>query len=149
MGRIVVGVDGSQDSRQALAWAAEEAQLRSATLETVCAYHVPAGWYGLGDGSSTILTVPVAIDELEAHANDVLETTLREVLGADPQVEIKRTVVMGQPADVLIEASSSADVLVVGSRGHGNLGSVLLGSVGMHCVHHAHCPVVVIPPAKR
>lgn len=148
MGRIVVGVDGSPPGNRALQWAGAEAKLRRATLEAVCAYHVPPSWFGAGDGVSTVLAVPVAVDELEHHARAVLERSVDEVLGNDPTTEVRKTVVMGEPADVLIEASKDADLLVVGNRGHRDLSGVLLGSVGMYCVHHAACPVVVVRTPK-
>ena len=65
-------------------------------------------------------------------------------------VEVVKDVRIGHPSDVLVKLSGDADLLVVGSGGHGDIGSVILGSVGMHCVHHASCPVVVVPtkPAR-
>jgi nucleotide-binding universal stress UspA family protein len=147
MGQIVVGVDGSEPANHALAWAGGEARLRGTTLEAVCAYHIPTGWFGI-DGSS-VLSVPVALDDLERHARDILDAAVSETLGEDSGVDVVKTPAMGQPADVLIEASSDADLLVVGNRGRGDLGSVLLGSVGMHCVHHAPCPVVVVRMPKH
>lgn len=147
MGRIVVGVDGSGPSGHALSWAAEEARLRGATLEAVCAYHMPAGWFGW-DGSTSVVSVPVAMEDLERHATETLERSVAEMLGDHAGLDLVTTASMGPPADVLIEASSRADLLVVGNRGHGDLGSVLLGSVGMHCVHHAPCPVVVVRTPK-
>jgi len=147
MGRIVVGVDGSVPANKALEWAAEEAKIRGATLEAVCAYHIPTGWFGI-DGSS-VLTVPVALDDLERGAKEILDSAVTKALGTEAGVDMLKTVAVGAPADVLIEACARADLLVVGNRGHGDLGSVLLGSVGMHCVHHAPCPVVVVRTAKE
>ncbi len=117
----------------------------------MCAFHVPAGWLGLGDG--TVLSDPVAIDDLERYAQDTVRESL-DALPADGRpAEVTSTTTLGRPGDVLVEASEGAELLVVGSRGHGDVGSILLGSVGMHCVHHARCPVVVVrhdePPERR
>ena len=142
MGRIVVGVDGSDCSKEALVWAAKEAALRRAALEAVCAFHVPAGWLGLGDG--TVMTDPVAVDDLERYAEATLNECLEQLPAEERPAEVRTTTALGRPGDVLIEASDGADLLVVGCRGRGDIGAVLLGSVGMHCVHHAPCPVVVV-----
>lgn len=147
MARVVVGVDGSECSKEALVWAAKEAVLRGARLEVVCAFHVPAGWLGLGDG--TVLTDPVAIDDLERFANDTVTESLSCLDPAQRPSELSTTTALGRPGDVLIDASKGADLLVVGSKGHGDIGSILLGSVGMHCVHHAGCPVVVVRQADE
>ncbi len=142
MGRVVVGVDGSACSYEALAWAADEARLRSATLTVVCAYEVPAGWLGMGDAMGTVLTTPISVDELERHARSIAEDAARRVEGRGLKVATEAR--LGHAAAALMEAAEGADLLVVGNRGHGDIGSVLLGSVGMHCVHHADCPVVVV-----
>ena len=143
MGRIVVGVDGSAPADEALRWAAEEARIRKATLVPVCVYTRPAGWLGMGETMGAPITVEVTDDELAAYARQTLDEAV-EKLEDTGGLEIERTVLEGRPAAALTEASADADLLVVGNRGHGDLSSVLLGSVGMHCVHHAPCPVVVV-----
>jgi len=142
MGRIVVGVDGSDASKAALEWAVGEARLRGATLETVCSYTVPSGWLGMGDAMGAVVAGSVTESDLAVYAGETLDKALGELDATGVEV-VKRTVT-GHPATSLIEAADGADLLVVGSRDHGDIGSVLLGSVGMHCVHHAGCPVVVV-----
>ena len=77
-------------------------------------------------------------------ARRLLETTVAETLGEDPGLEIELVVAEGHAAPVLVEAAKGADLLVVGSRGHGGFAGMLLGSVSEHCVHHASCPVIVV-----
>jgi nucleotide-binding universal stress UspA family protein len=134
--RIVVGVDGSEPSRAALAWAVRQARLTGATVDAVIAWEFPVN-YGY--------PVPVApgVDFGEL-AREVVSLAVADVSGMDEQVTITPKVVEGNAARVLLDASAGADLLVVGSRGHGGFVEALLGSVGQHCVHHATCPVVVI-----
>jgi nucleotide-binding universal stress UspA family protein len=139
-GRVVVGVDGSPRSLEALGIAAEIAKWRDLRLDMVVAWHVtyPMSPYGIG------------FDELMSAAREAAEIVLRdaekEVLGDDPGVEVLRSIEQGSAAGVLIRFSEGADLLVVGSRGHGGFSSLALGSVGQACVHHAHCPVLIIRP---
>jgi nucleotide-binding universal stress UspA family protein len=150
MGRIVVGVDGSEQCGAALEWALAEAALRGATLEAVCAYRLPSGWLGMGEAMGATMPVSLTESDVEVYAKDALDRML-DAAGGHGSVEVVRRAVAGHAAQVLVEASDGADLLVVGSRGHGDVGSLLLGSTGMHCVHHAGCPVVVVRggPAGR
>lgn len=140
--RIVVGVDGSQQSRTALRWAITQARLADATVEAVSAWQEPAmigygyGWSpGLYDG-----------DSISTVAEKVLAETVADIVGhQDQPVEVRTRVVPGHPAQVLLEAAIGADMLVVGRRGHGTFAGILLGSVSQHCVQHAPCPVLVVP----
>lgn len=143
MGRIVVGVDGSEQSRAALEWAMDEATLRSASLEVVCAFHLPSGWLGMGEAMGASVPVTITESDVEAYARATLDRML-DGLAVPAEVKLVRSAVPGHAAHALVNASADADLLVVGTRGHGDVGSVLLGSVGMHCVHHATCPVVVV-----
>jgi len=133
--RIVVGVDGSAPSRRALAWAAHEARLRGDSLVAVIAWHVPAQ---LGYPA-----VPTFAFDFEGAARQELAEVLEQELGEDAPAVLPR-VEHGPAAAVLIDASRGADLLVVGSRGHGEFSGMLLGSVSQHCTAHAHCPVVVV-----
>jgi nucleotide-binding universal stress UspA family protein len=146
MGRIVVGIDGSEPSKTALAWALEEARLRSATLEAVCAYSLPSGWLGMGEAMGATVAATVTESDVATYAEETLDTALAEAGDDDGKapVEVVHRTVPGHAAQALVKASEGADLLVVGSRGHGDFGSILLGSVGLHCVHHACCPVVVV-----
>lgn len=132
---IVVGVDTSESSKDALLWAAQQAQLTGASLRVVMAWEIPtmAFWAPLPEGL-----------DLSKDARDALEETIREALGPDPKVPITTVVAEGHPAPVLLEQSRDAELLVVGSRGHGEFTGMLLGSVSEHCVAHAPCPVVVV-----
>lgn len=134
-GRIVVGVDGSEESRQALRWAARQAELTGATLELITAWDIPVTF-----------GVPVFEEnvDLSDGAGETLSRTAEDVLGPDPGVPVTPVVVRGHPARALVEASAGADLLVVGSRGRGGLVGALLGSTSSYCVHHARCPIVVL-----
>ncbi|MEU9244503.1 universal stress protein [Streptomyces sp. NPDC048385] len=132
-GRIVVGVDGAEPSKAALRWAARQAGLTGAVVEAVTAWEYPS-FYGWG---------PSGFD-FGDNAGAVLTQAIDEALGPDRRGEVRQVVVCGNPAAVLLDASRGAELLVVGSRGHGGFTEALLGSVGQHVVQHADCPVVVI-----
>ncbi|GGN51805.1 nucleotide-binding universal stress UspA family protein [Actinoplanes campanulatus] len=138
LGDVVVGVDGSPSARAALRWAARQARLTGGRLHTVTAWQVPScyGWDLPG--------VPYE-DDLDATAGKVLTTAVHSVIGDDPpDLEVVERVEPGHPAQVLIDLSARAGLLVVGSRGHSPLAGALIGSVSQQCVQHAHCPVVVV-----
>jgi len=133
--RIVVGVDGSESSKRALRWAIRQAELTGGMVDAVTAWHYPPG-YGVA---------PVGVDgvDFEGDAKRTLAEALAEVSGLAPQVRVDPLIAEGHAATVLLEAARGADLLIVGSRGHGGFTSALLGSVSMYCVLHAHCPVLV------
>jgi len=135
--RIVVGVDGSDPSKAALAWAIRQGALTGATVEAVIAWELPVNY-----GTPAPLMPPRT--DLEEVAREVIALAVADVSSPDQQVTIRCKVVEGNAPRVLLDASAEADLLVVGSRGHGGFVEALLGSVGQHCVHHATCPVVVI-----
>jgi nucleotide-binding universal stress UspA family protein len=140
MSVIVVGVDHSAGAREALRFALEEAQLRRATLRAVHAWRV-----GIGAGYIGSPAIEgIELGEVRAAAEAALHATLREAIPDPGDVEIERSVVEGAPAAVLVEESRGADLLVVGSRGHGGFAQLLLGSVSQQCAHHAECPVVIV-----
>jgi nucleotide-binding universal stress UspA family protein len=133
--RIVVGVDGSKSSLRALAWAARQAQLTGAIVELITTWEWPRtfGWaVSYTDGWNP-----------QGDAERVQAEAVEAVQQAIPGVKLQSRVVEGHPAPVLIEASRGAELLVVGSRGHGEFAGMLLGSVSEHCVTNAHCPVLV------
>jgi nucleotide-binding universal stress UspA family protein len=134
--RIVVGVDGSPSSIKALRWAVRQAKLTGAEVEAVTVWSYPVG-YGMAPVSDR------AID-LKGDASKILAEALAEVSGIASGVAIMPSVVEGYAADVLVRAAKGADLLVVGSRGHGGFAGLLLGSVSQHCVHRAGCPVLVL-----
>jgi len=134
--RIVVGVDGSPSSHQTLRWAARQAKLTGASLQVIMCWEYPTS-YGWAP------PYPAEFDPAGDAKRD-LEATVAEVLGDRPDFDIELTVVEGHAAPVLLEAAHGASLLVVGSRGHGELTGMLLGSVSEHCVTHAPCPVTVV-----
>ncbi len=141
-GGVVVGVDGSQSSITALRQAADEACLRKIAL------HVLRAW--------TMRTVPRPPDcppgrvpsilEYEQEARRRTELLVAAELGESPPCSVEVHVVHGPPAQALVAASKLGDLLVVGHRGRGGFGGLLLGSVAEQCVRHAHCPVLVVRP---
>jgi nucleotide-binding universal stress UspA family protein len=138
---IVVGIDASDPSLDALRWALEEARLRGAELELVHAFPRPELV-----GMTMVVTLP-SDDELRAASEQVLAEALERVGGAG-DVPVMRRVGTGGPAAVLVEAAEGADLLVVGARGLGGFKGLLLGSVTQQVIAHAPCPVVVITPER-
>ncbi len=139
MGRIVVGVDGSKASDAALAWALEQARHTGDEVQALHAWQYPE----IGEWMS-VNPFELQHDELRAGAVQVLRAAL-ERAGDHADVTVDPVVGTGRTAELLLEAARDADLLVVGSRGHGGFTGLLLGSVSQHCVHHATCPVVVVP----
>lgn len=141
---VVVGVDGSDNGWHALEWAVGEAKLRGASLKIVCAFEDPVTTVGLGTAFSAGAPIAVDPDLMQNAASDVAQEAARRA--GDVPVEVVAK--CDRPGDVLCEESRGAALLVVGSRGHSALGSLLLGSVSNHVVHHATCPIVVVPPTR-
>lgn len=135
---IVVGIDGSPGSRAALRFAADEASLRQTELRVVSAWHVPAGVY------MPPTYINLDLDAFRQTASEAVEQQVVDVLGAERATTVDVVIQEGSPAEVLIGESRQAELLVVGSRGHGGFAGMLLGSVSQHCAAHAHCPVVVV-----
>jgi nucleotide-binding universal stress UspA family protein len=141
--RIVVGVDGSEPSKQALRWGAHLAATFGARLDAVTSWDYPAS-YGFA-------SVPSDWDPAR-DMRQALDETVHAVFGDEPPARLRREVREGGAAMVLIEASRGATMLVVGSRGHGGFTGLLLGSVSGNVAEHAPCPVLIIhgdqpPPA--
>lgn len=149
MGKVVVGVDASPGSLSALEWAVEEARLRRASLSIVHAWMLPLiealpePWV-VGSPSVGPSTDEVR-NHVEAAARDVLSASVDRARSTAPELEIAGELVEGRAAVALLDAARDADLLVVGSRGRGGFAGLLLGSVSGQCVHHARCPVVVVP----
>jgi nucleotide-binding universal stress UspA family protein len=148
MNMIVVGVDRSEQAAKALRFALEEAKLRNAKLRVVHAWRYGAIGTSMATGIEGFYTPVVGADvnDVREAAEQVLEETLREPLADSDSVEIERRVIEGPPAGVLVNESRDADLLVVGSRGHGGFTELLLGSVSQQVSHHAACPVVIVRP---
>jgi nucleotide-binding universal stress UspA family protein len=139
-GTVVVGVDGSEPSRLALRWALRQAQMTGACLRVVWCWEYPAsyGWPAFPDGYDPEGEIGKSLDE-------VVDCEVPVNAG----VEVERVVREGHAAFTLIEQAKDADLLVVGTRGHGGFVGLLLGAVGEHCVTHAACPVVVVRSADH
>jgi nucleotide-binding universal stress UspA family protein len=134
-GRIVAGFDGSDSSTEALGWAVRQALLTGSTLELVMTWEWPNsyGW-----------AVPIPDDfDPEADVRKVLDTAVGGILADHPEVKLEPRLINSHPSPALVEASKGADLLVVGSRGHGEFVGMLVGSVSEYCVTNAHCPVLV------
>jgi len=137
MGYIVVGLDGSEPARRALAWAAEEAELRGDSLVVVAAWEVPASAL-----MATTDAQPIELDlgaDAEARAVEVLQS-----VETTPTVAVRKVAAEGHPTAVLMREAAGADLLVLGASGHREITGLLLGSVALHAVTHAPCPVVVV-----
>ncbi len=139
---ITVGIDGSAHSTRALEWALKEAATRHAPVTVLTVHTVPAsGWTG-----NPITLPPDAADlEKASHAAEELTVKATSQLGAAQPSSVTVRAVAGFPAQELIEASRTADLVVVGSRGAGGFARLRIGSVSSQVVHHAHCPIVVVP----
>ncbi len=140
--RIVVGVDGSESSVRALAWAVGQAEATGGVVEATIAWDIPPT-YGFG---------PTVQDgeDLAEPAKRTLAAAVEAVEDASTarrDVEVAQHVLRGRAGAVLLDQSKDADLLVVGSHGHGPIVGSLLGSVSQQCVHEATCPVVVVRAA--
>lgn len=140
MERIVVGVDGSEGSAVALRWAIDDAHRRHATVDAVHAWLYPY----MGDVAGMAVSV-LGEDEMQQSARAVLDGAIAAVGPTGDDVTINPVLVHGSAATALLQTATGAELLVVGSRGHGGFMGLLLGSVSQQCVHHAPCPVVVVP----
>ena len=139
---IVVGVDHSEGAKAALRFALEEATLRQATLRVVHAWQY--AYIGATGFEGSYPALGGDIKELRDLAERDLDATLQEAIPETGAIEIERRVVEDRPAAALVDESRGADMVVVGSRGHGGFGGLLLGSVSQQVAHHAACPVVIV-----
>lgn len=142
---IVVGVDGSPNSELALAWAMNEAGIRQVPLIVMVVHQAVVSW-----ATGHPVSYPGETPETE-HAEQAAEAMVEKAasrMGATRPGSVTVRAVNGFPAEQLIEASRDADMVVVGSRGREGFARLLLGSVSTQVVHHAACPVVVVPQAN-
>ena len=138
---IVVGVDGSPASKSALRWAAWHAEQLGGTLAALMAWDVPLIYnWEVPDSDDIARRTAASLDEIIA-----------EVLDPDSDLAVGKNVTNGHPARALLDLAqeTGADLIAVGSRGHGGFTEALLGSVSQHVVHHARCPVVVVRDDSR
>ncbi|MCO8127763.1 universal stress protein [Acidimicrobiia bacterium EGI L10123] len=136
MERIIVGVDGSEWSADALRWAQHEARIRDATVTALLAWNFLDQHHV--DGETTFDP-----HYGEAEAQRALDVLVQRALGDDAD-GVRREVVCDLPATALLDASKDADLLVVGARGLGSFRGLVLGSVSQRCLEHASCPVMVV-----
>jgi nucleotide-binding universal stress UspA family protein len=146
-GLVVVGVDSSEGAKQALRFALDEATLRQATLRVVHTWQY--GTIGVRGIEGFSPVVGADLSDLRRNAEVALDAVLHEVMPHSNGVVVERRVVEGSPVTVLVDESRHADLLVVGSRGHGGFVGLLLGSVSQQCAHHAACPVAIVHPAAE
>jgi nucleotide-binding universal stress UspA family protein len=145
MSGIIVGVDGSGHSRRALEWAMKEAAVRRLPLTVIAVHEISVGYRGSGVGYP-------ADHAVAEHARRAVQLEVEKVLdelGESRPGSVTVHVVSGTPAHELLSAAGDADMIVVGSRGTGGFARLLMGSVSTQVSHHAHCPVVIIPPEHR
>jgi nucleotide-binding universal stress UspA family protein len=145
MSGIVVGIDGSHNASHALEWAMTEAAIRKAPLTVITVNSVPASYW-----SGAPVELPgdqERVAEIRKTAEAAVADTAAR-LGASQPESVTVTAISGFPAQTLIGASADSDLLVVGTRGGGGFAPLVLGSVSNQVVHHAHCPVVVVPSGK-
>ena len=134
--KILVGVDGSASSIEALRGAANIAKAMNAILQVVVTWEYPSKFY------------PVPGWSPEKEALELLSSSLSEAFGTDLPEGLQSAALDGPTAHVLIEQSKDADLLVLGSRGHGGFAGLLLGSVSTACAQHARCPVLIMHHAE-
>jgi nucleotide-binding universal stress UspA family protein len=147
---IVVGVDGSEASREALRFGAEEAALRQARLVAVHAWlFIPP--QPLGDPGMLAIPAGDLAGQLSAEndaATLAFDEAIADALGADASTAVDRRLVEGDAGEAIVAQSAEADLVVVGSHGRSGIRAALLGSVSRHVVDHATCPVVVVKASR-
>lgn len=144
MSGILVGVDGSGHSLRALDWAMREAAIRNAPLTVITVSQAMAGYWG-------VVQYP-GDDTLAAKAGQAVTEAVEKAqagLGDARPASIAVQALSGLPAEAILAAAKDADMIVLGSRGAGGFVRLLLGSVSTQVAHHAHCPVVIIPPVVQ
>lgn len=144
---VVVGVDGSAASDEALRFAVREAQLRDATLRIVTSHDLAAVTYGYAG----MFDIGPFEDGLRLAAESLVATAADSVAASSKgsPVQVETVVVQGRASQVLLEAAKGAALLVVGARGAGAFSRLMMGSTSTEVVHHAHIPVAIVPCAER
>jgi nucleotide-binding universal stress UspA family protein len=143
-GPVVVGVDYTDHSEHTIGAAFEEAVRRGSSVIAIHAYEFPAAY-----GVMAMSVLPYKPEDLRDAEVAALETTLQPWREKFPGVPVEALVTRGTAARVLVDVSSSAGLVVVGSRGHGGVAGTLLGSVSLQVLHHADCPVMVVHPTDN
>jgi nucleotide-binding universal stress UspA family protein len=135
--RIVVGVDGSAASIEALRWAVTQAELTAATVQAITSWQAP--------DQNGIAFYAADLDWFDLTRR-TLDVAIKEA-GFGDRPDVEAVITQGTPAHVLVEASRDAQLLVVGTRGHGGFVGLLLGSTSAYVIAHAACPVLVVRQA--
>jgi len=143
MKTIVVGVDGSPGSQVAVEFAAREAAAHGATLRIVSAWEVPPTVLSSGGAA------PDLYRSFEDDARLIVSDAAAQAAALEPSVLREERVVEGHAGNALVAEAESADLVVIGRRGHGALAEFLLGSISHQVADHAKCPVVIVPPAPE
>ena len=138
---IVVGVDGTPGSLDALAWASNEAKIRGAKLLAIRVWHFPVTASGVLFEDS--------IASMQSGEEEELKLDIFDVLGDSPEVEVETLVVSGATSKTLFSAAKGAQLLVIGSKGHRGFTNAVVGSVSSQVAHYAQCPVVIVPMNSR
>jgi nucleotide-binding universal stress UspA family protein len=141
---VVVGVDGSAESIAALRWAARYATATGARVRALLAWHYP----GVVGGPPEGVTPEAIRAQTEEEMQQTLDAAIAKAYEGQETAGVEKSTAYGHPAQALIEASRAADLLVVGKQGHGAFTGMLVGSVSIHCVTGAFCPVVVVRGAN-
>ena len=144
---IVVGVDGSPGSREALEYALDESARRHLPLRVISAVALPDFW-----APSYPSYIPPPPNEIIGAARKATQSYVDEVVaarGGAGELSVIVETGAGRPGELLVDAAEGAELLVIGHRGRGSVASVLLGSVGLYCVLHARCPVTVVRPRTQ
>ena len=142
---IIVGVDGSSHSHRALIRAIKEAAVHHAPLTVLTVHQAVVGYSG---GPVVYPEDKIETERAREAAQAETDKTLADVGELRPE-SVTVQAVHGFPAEVLIDASRDADMIVLGSRGVGGFGHLLMGSVTSQVAHHAACPVLIVPPEHR
>ncbi len=145
---VVVGVDGSAEAAAAVAFAATEAARRGVRVRVVAVVQKPDFLtVPLGMAPPTVLTTTIDfVSVAKQMAQEAADAFTADHPALAGQVKMEIVGVAGHPAKELVEQSREADLLVLGHRGRGAFASTFLGSVGLNCVLHAHCPVTIVRP---
>ena len=136
---VVVGTDGSDAASRAVSYAGSEANVRGSKLLIVHSWFIP----NFGYGSAYV----APINEIEIAAQEVVNKAVEAAKGAFPAIEVEGKLIEGTPGVRLVEiADEEADIIVIGTRGHGSFTSLLLGSVSAYILHHSKVPVLLVRP---
>ena len=143
MGKIVVGIDGSEGATDALKWAANEAKLRGSSLQIVYSWQYPLYV------TSEPIYMPPPDKELIVHGATDTAQKMATAAGLDAMgISYTIETPQGRPGPEMVRLAADAELMVVGSRGAGSVRELLLGSVSNYCAHHSPCPVVLIRPTE-